>query len=73
MVAVHSGFRTRDLSITGSTRLPTALTGPTQFPFTQRRRGLSHCTKRTDRQEDNIITWLLTPQSNVSFGRYFGV
>jgi hypothetical protein len=29
MVNVQSGFRTRDLSIFGPTRLPTALTGPT--------------------------------------------
>jgi hypothetical protein len=29
MVTVQSGFRTRDLLITGPTRLPTALTGPT--------------------------------------------
>jgi hypothetical protein len=28
MVTVQSGFRTRDLSITGPTRLPPALTGP---------------------------------------------
>jgi hypothetical protein len=28
--AVQSGFRTRDLSINGPTRLPTALTGHTQ-------------------------------------------
>jgi hypothetical protein len=28
-VTVQSGFRTRDLSITGPTRLKTALTGPT--------------------------------------------
>jgi hypothetical protein len=31
MVSVQSGFRSRDLSVTGPTRVPTALTGPTLY------------------------------------------
>jgi hypothetical protein len=38
MVIVQFGFRTRDLSITGPTSLPTALTGPTRRRRRRRRR-----------------------------------